>query len=636
MVNSLVSSFCDRLAGSLAGPREPASDLPPPLARDILRGLLHLAAHGRGDFDTGVGVDIIRARLTSTLAAIENVAASAAAAHELIAGRISSTSVPVGVGGIHAGSASSDMLQAAADLTAQVTRAASIKTAALEREAVAIEAALEAAASIFVAARDAASSADASPAALSEATAGLESLLPALSSAGPLELGTLCLTPTGGSLLGLRLVAPRAFGADDVAFAPLPRHTRADSYVRLTLSVVAPPAVTDGWGDEEWSSALAHLASHTSAIAQMRMGKLPAFSEPSSMLPVTTSVDLASRGIVVSIEVPSLPDTTDPGAVVAELVCLVRVCGRPPVNGTAGAIRLPRHRGGVSTPLVLPIRDSEDIMYPKPAVSSDGRIFVPVHPDTVCVWSANGKPLADIPAHGVGGLHCVAVDDEAGILYLGGNLVVALDLHNPSAPPKWMSSAAAPAGDLKYGGIVPIPFLGVVIVVNYGAETAWALRASDGAILHSIGDVVKAIHICADPLTATLFSFTSSRGFPLRYRYVPGRGFETIMNELPPFPFSGSNFHPASWMPATPGLPACLVVGTWGSSEVLILGLPDCELLQRLQLVLDGEEAICVQGLACDPSGCALVVCDSRSSVIALPWPPLRLKSTVVQDPASS
>lgn len=612
-----------------SGPHEPALDLPPSLARDTLRGLLRLVACGRGYFDTDAGVDRIRARLSCTISAIESVAASSAAAHELITENVSAASVSAGVDGIHADSSSSDVLEAAADLTAQVARAASVKMTALEGEAVAIEDALERAASIFAAAHDAASSADATPAALEVAIAGLESLLPALSSAGPLELGTVYLTPTGGSRLGLRLVAPRAFGADVVALAPLPRHTRADSSVRLTLAVVSRPADTDGWGDEEWSATLAHLASHTSVIAQMRMGKLPVFSEPSSTLPVTTSVDLASRSVAVSIKVlpeTSLPDN-NPGAVAAELMCLIRVCGRPPANCSAGVICVPLRRGGVSTPLVLRIGDSKDMMYPKPAVSSDGRIFVPVLDDLVCVWSADGEPLADIPAHGAGGLHCVAVDDDAGLLYLGGNRVVALDLHNPSAPPKWVSTIAAPAGE--DGGIAPIPNLGVVIVVNYGAETAWALRASDGTILHSIDGVMKAIHICADPVSATLFSFTSGRDFPLRYRYMPGRGFETITGELPPVPFSGSNFHPAAWMPATSGLPPCLVVGTWGSSEVLVLGIPDCKLLQRLELVLDEDEStVHVQGLACDPSGCALVVCDNRSRVVTLPWPALRLRGS--------
>lgn len=141
--------------------------------------------------------------------------------------------------------------------------------------------------------------------------------------------------------------------------------------------------------------------------------------------------------------------------------------------------------------------------------------------------------------------------------------------------------------------------------------------------------VVRAIHICADPSSATIFVFDSSEP-SLRFRYIHGHSFEPVDLELPPIPFSGSNFHPAAWMPAMPGLPPCLVVGTWGHHEILVLSLPDCMLLSRHELRRgDGGSTIFVRGLAADPSGCALVACDDDAHVIALPWPTLRLSKSL-------
>jgi hypothetical protein len=63
---------------------------------------------------------------------------------------------------------------------------------------------------------------------------------------------------------------------------------------------------------------------------------------------------------------------------------------------------------------------------------------------------------------------------------------------------------------------------------------------------------------------------------------------------------------------------AYLVVGTHSSAELMVIALPELTLVHLH--VLDG--GIRVAGLAGDPSGSALVVCDFLSPhVHVLPWP---------------
>ena len=57
-----------------------------------------------------------------------------------------------------------------------------------------------------------------------------------------------------------------------------------------------------------------------------------------------------------------------------------------------------------------------------------------------------------------------------------------------------------------------------------------------------------------------------------------------------------------------------LVVGTEAKEEVRVIALPEHRLVATISLGLK------VEGLAADPSGCALIVVDA-SQVYALEWP---------------
>ncbi len=75
---------------------------------------------------------------------------------------------------------------------------------------------------------------------------------------------------------------------------------------------------------------------------------------------------------------------------------------------------------------------------------------------------------------------------------------------------------------------------------------------------------------------------------------------------------------PLAMMPPASGLRTFyLIVGVCYSSTLHILSLPDRRLVHTHTL-----EGMVVRGLAADPSGTALAVCDYASKAVhVLPWP---------------
>lgn len=81
---------------------------------------------------------------------------------------------------------------------------------------------------------------------------------------------------------------------------------------------------------------------------------------------------------------------------------------------------------------------------------------------------------------------------------------------------------------------------------------------------------------------------------------------------------SRSAGHPLAVMPpSSSSHGSFLIVGTRYSSELVVLALPERRLVHKQTL-----EGMTIMGLAADPCGAALVICDGSSkSVHVLPWP---------------
>ena len=80
----------------------------------------------------------------------------------------------------------------------------------------------------------------------------------------------------------------------------------------------------------------------------------------------------------------------------------------------------------------------------------------------------------------------------------------------------------------------------------------------------------------------------------------------------------GHNFRPLAVVPASGGLPRCLLVGEHYTPKLRVLQLPDCALLGEMALGGDPK----VTGLAADPSGASIAVFDNPGGAVrVLPWP---------------
>ena len=582
-------------------------ELDPLGPRDFLRGLLLFTARGRGRLDAASIATGIRERLARTIAAVEGVAAAAAATREA-AGVCLAAAVAEG--------AAADAAQHAFELlSADIDRAESQMTAAHEAEAVALEAALERAPDIVAAAYAAEAGAALGPSGVAKALAELTAMLPALLSPSPLELGTFGISEASVPPLNCRLIAPRPLVAADVELRALGSHVgtsppfrvRFGSKWQLLLTVTSSD--TAGWGDEEWDSALTHLARCVSAAALYR----EAGTASTTTLDVDVQANMSSRSVAIVVDLPKLrrPERALHLSLsgTADVSLLIVVGGvRPP--GSDAFVEVPLFSGGMQAPLNLPIPRA--IMYPTPAISRDGRLFVP-DADAVHVWGPTGAKLPVIDNHGIVGLHFVAIDDDSDSLFLGGGRVVALRLSDPAAPPRWTVDFGTSD---EFGGLAVFSRYGIVVVASYRSRTAVAFRIADGVRVSELRGLETPIHICTDPDAATVFmsqNHTALREFCWRPASGDlGRtGVETVVR------FSTENFHPMAYMPPTATLPACIVVGTWGAPELIILSLPGRELLHRHKLA---SSARAVRGLAGDPSGSSLAVCHASGCVV-LPWP---------------
>jgi len=268
-----------------------------------------------------------------------------------------------------------------------------------------------------------------------------------------------------------------------------------------------------------------------------------------------------------------------------------------------------------------------------PVITSDGTMFVPKHGTfDVRAFAADGTPLPLLRLADLG----VSFDCSCSAAFVDGfgestgmllfrllfsasdgilEKLVAVDVRSKTI--RW--STVLGGGDC--GGIAVLPAHGVVVSSDYESCKLFIHRLSDGTHLASV-DSEFPFYAAADPATSSVYINTSYEvtsylwdGTALVVDEVLGAVGSTgdcrPLAVVPPAP--GSKLGQHSTSPRT----SYLVVGTWNSSTLLILSLPDHRLVYTHEL-----EGMKVMGLAADPSGTALAVCDTVAKAIhVLPWP---------------
>ena len=505
------------------------------------------------------------------------------------------------------------------ELAARIDLLAASKAAALERELVTVDAALERWRADSGAVLEAVSSMPDADLALQYASLlsrldDMEALLQALPIAVveppvvglQIDASALLLSIAGfGSVL-----APLSITAADLSLNDLPSRVRPGDTIFLRLSLGARHAAQS---DDELEVSLGWLAGATNVEATVEGPGVNPRPLQASFLP-----DEALRSLLVCIEVPPavLYGTTINVAAVS--VAGQLVCGLP-------LSRLVREC------MLIPMRLECDRFWlvVTPCISPEGLLYCPPgNGHSVKVFDAGGKPLPDYPASSLGlSPHIFSAtyaDGEVRTLLLadglpGSSALAAVDPATRTV--RWKSAV----GDFhKCRGIAALPSQNVAILMCSGS--LFAHRLSDGICVGSLETSENAMFLAADVATGALYgSITSGLGGMVHAWACATDGAGGLRISLAGHVAATGLWaynRPLAVMPPAPGKTVShLVVSmsnvTAYSNELLILSLPGLTLVHTQRL-----EGVVVMGLAADPWGGALAVCDMRSSgVRVVAWP---------------
>jgi hypothetical protein len=254
-----------------------------------------------------------------------------------------------------------------------------------------------------------------------------------------------------------------------------------------------------------------------------------------------------------------------------------------------------------------------------PAIAQQGTLYAPrCGSRDVVVVAADGTLLPSLPLAAVGlssVTRCAAFVETTGTLLLAnasGTSSKLVAVHAASRAVRWSAS-------LNGGcwGIAVLPAQGVVILSDGSHDKLRVHRLSDGVRVAST-KATWPTYVAADPASGN--AYTSTRASSPYYVVSAFRwdGAALVAEGVVEAAGTADSDRPLAVMLPTPGRrTSYLVVGTLDEPTLLVLSLPDRRLIHTHML-----QGMVVTGLAADPSGTALAVCDAVSEAIhVLPWP---------------
>jgi hypothetical protein len=291
----------------------------------------------------------------------------------------------------------------------------------------------------------------------------------------------------------------------------------------------------------------------------------------------------------------------------------ISVAGQPVTHGQSLPAAV-----AVATGMLAPLRleGAANDWTCNPVISGDGTLYAPRYGSpNVLVFSADGTPLPSLLLASLelsSSMRAAAFDDATATLLLAdANLAASklVSVHAVSRAVRWSTGLGS-----NCCGIAVLPAQGLVVASVNRSNKLQVHRLADGALV-STALAVGPSFIAADPTTDTLYVSTGPcisafwwNGSALVSEGVVeaagNKGYTRPLAVVPPAPGHRTTY---------------LVVGTYGAPTLLVLSLPDRRLVHTHTL-----EGMKVMGLAADPSGTALAVCDGASAsnaVHVLPWP---------------
>jgi hypothetical protein len=392
------------------------------------------------------------------------------------------------------------------------------------------------------------------------------------------------------------LLAPIGVRAGFVVVRGLPPCASPRLPLRFELALSDYPSRAPA----ELEAASVSLAFHSRLIVSLvREGEPPR--------PLEATLTPASAGsVAVTVAIP------EGTCIDAEVVVSgVTFAGQAVTGGQALPVRL-----RVVTGMQAPLRLKGAVNYngSAPVISSDGTLYAPkIGSSDVLVFADDGTPLPPLPLKTLGlsnSTRSAAFVEATGTLLLAdanGATSKLMDVDAVSRAVRW---SAALGGSCW--GIAVLPAQGVVVASDYDNSKLHAHRLSDGTHIASVKASLPTF-VAAEPATATVYASTSSKVSAFRWD-----GAALVAEGVVDAAGATHDCRPLAVVPPAPGQrTSYLVVGTFYSPTLRVLSLPDRRLVHTHEL--DGMQ---VMGLAADPSGTALAVCDRSSEAIhVLPWP---------------
>jgi hypothetical protein len=393
------------------------------------------------------------------------------------------------------------------------------------------------------------------------------------------------------------VIAPRGVLARHVEVRGLPKHARPGRPLQFDLALSADYPCT---APAELEAAAASLVPHVHVDASLVCGEV--------LLPLLATLAPAAGGRSVYVFVP-VPASTVMDSIV--FIHGISVAGQRVMYGQS----LPAHVALV-TGMLAPLRleGAANHCPSTPAISGNGTLYAPRYDSPeLLVFSADGTPLPSLSVANLGlstFLSDVAFDEASATLLLvddndDSSFIVAVD--EESTAIRW----SAELGSSNYG-IAVLSTQGLVVTSTYASDELRVHQLSDGALVTSTAADDPA-YIASDPSTSTLYVSTRAQVTAFRWN-----GSALVSEGIVEAAGDTGDDRPLAVVPPAPGQRnSFLVVGTYTTPTLVVLSLPDRRLVHTHTL-----EGMQVVGLAADPTGTALAVCDAESKAMhVLPWP---------------
>ena len=417
------------------------------------------------------------------------------------------------------------------------------------------------------------------------------------------------------------VISPRAINDSGLVVEGLPLRPTARPGGLLLLHIVLRPHVA--LVGDDLAASLSAAAAGVNVDASIGVGGV------ARHLHTQVNSDVASARVDISI---SIPGDAPAGSIVT--VHSVRFAGASlaaaSLPATVNVIR------GVLANAILMNDDTVFALPTTPCISSSGAVYAPMYGSPcMAMFDADGFTMPSIPVSrlGLSGRMCwsAVVDVPEPILLLAdsnghGHSSQLVAVHPTTFASIWVAEPGGTHVTHNCSGIAVLPQHGVVIAADH--FSLHAHRLDSGVCEHSLSlkpntcfylasHHSTGVVFCGDYYSPRVWSWL----FEARVGFV-ARGLVASLDT------EGSKPSILAVMPAAHGSGSShLIVGTCDGPQLRVLSLPDLVLVHTHTL-----EGMGITGLAADPNGEAIAVCDTETNAIhVLAWP---LAGMIVMPPA--